>query len=159
MPTQPLVDLAELDLSRTIFGPADLARVLKQRGRFAIVDGVLHLDPETDFVVGFKDVRADDWWAKDHIPGRPIFPGMLMVEASAQLGSFDFLKRHPEVENAFLGFVGIDNTRFRAAVEPPARLILLGKVLRSRAMMFTYRFQGFVEGKIVFESEVTGMRI
>ena len=159
MRTQPLVDLARLDLSRTLFGPADLARILKQRGRFAIVDGVLHLDPKNDFIIGFKDVRADDWWAKDHIPGRPIFPGMLMVEASAQLGTFDFFKRHPELENVFVGFVGIDNTRFRATVEPPARLILVGKVLRTRATLFTYRFQGLVEGKIVFESDVTGMRI
>jgi 3-hydroxyacyl-[acyl-carrier-protein] dehydratase len=159
MPVQPLVDLAALDLSRTLFGPRDLERILRQRGRFAIVDGVLHLDPATDFVVGFKDVRADDWWARDHIPGRPIFPGMLMVEASAQLGTFDFFQRRPEIENTFVGFVGIDNTRFRAAVEPPCRLILVGKRLRTRATMFTYGFQGFVDGKVVFESEVTGMRM
>lgn len=154
-----MVDLATLDLSRTIYGPRDLETVLKQRGRFALVDGILHMDPETSLVVGYKDVRADDWWAEDHIPGRPIFPGMLMVEASAQLGTFDFFKRRPEIQHTFAGFVGIDHTRFRATVTPTCRLILVGKAKRVRKTLFTYEFQGFVEGEIVFESEVTGMQI
>ena len=152
-----LVDLNTLDLSRTIYGPEDLQSVLQQRGRFAMVDGILHLDPESDFVVGYKEVRADDWWAEDHIPGRPLFPGMLMVEASAQLGTFDFFKRRPDADPAFVGFTGIDRTRFRAAVEPDCRLLLVGKILRVRRRMFTYEFQGLVDGNIAFESEVTGM--
>jgi len=155
---KPLVDLEALDLSRVIYEREELERHLRQRGAFAAVDGVLHFD-EDDFIVGYKEVRSDDWWAKDHIPGRPIYPGMLMVEASAQLGTFDFFKRHPEIAETFIGFVGIDRTRFRAVVEPDCRLILVGKVHRVRGTMFTYRFQGFVEGKMVFESEVTGMKV
>jgi len=164
MPTQPLLDLATLDLSRTLFQREDMQRILKQRGRFSLVDGILHLDPKTsEFVVGYLDVRADDWWAKDHIPGRPLFPGVLMVEASAQLGSFDFFQRHPQQHGAFVGFTGIDHTRFRATVEPPCRLYLVGKVNRFRIhggkVLFTYEFQGLVEGKVVFETEVSGMQL
>ena len=73
---------------RLVFTREDMQEVLRQRGRFSIVDGVLHLEPGgDDWVVGYIDVRSDAWWAPDHIPGRPILPGMLMVEASAQLGS------------------------------------------------------------------------
>lgn len=160
----PLAELETLDLSRTVFTVKDMQKVLKQRGSFSLIDGVLHLDPEADdLVVGYHDVRADAWWAKDHIPGRPIFPGVLMVEASAQLGSFDFFQRHPELPLQFIAFTGIDGTRFRATVEPPCRMLFVGRALRSRVaggrVMFSYEFQGLVDGKIVYETQVSGMQL
>jgi 3-hydroxyacyl-[acyl-carrier-protein] dehydratase len=157
MPAQPLVDLARLDLSRVRFTRADMQKVLRQRGRFSIVDAVVHLEPDTDFVVAYTDVLLGAWWAEDHIPGRPIFPGVLMVEACAQLGTFDFFQRHPDAPSEFVGFASIDNTRFRAPVEPPARLHFVAKVTRVRKNLFTYQCQGLVEHKIVFEGELTGM--
>lgn len=160
----PLADLERLDLSRTVYTVADMQEVLRQRGTFSLIDGILHLDPaKDDIVVGYHDVRPDEWWAKDHIPGRPIFPGVLMVEASAQLGSFDFFRRHPEVPLTFIAFTGIDGTRFRATVEPPCRLYFVGRATRSRVhggkVMFGYQFQGVVDGKIVYEAEVSGMQL
>lgn len=161
----PLIDLEQLDLSRNVFTVADMQKVLRQRGTFSLIDGIPHLDPKAKdgVVVGYRDVRADEWWAKDHIPGRPIFPGVLMVEASAQLGSFDFFQRHPEVPLSFIAFTGIDSTRFRAVVEPPCRMYFVGKATRSRVhggkVMFAYDFQGLVEGKIVYEAEISGMQL
>jgi 3-hydroxyacyl-[acyl-carrier-protein] dehydratase len=157
MPPQPLVDLAPLDLSRVRFTRADMQKILRQRGRFSIVDAVVHLEPDTDFVVAYTDVLPGAWWAEDHVPGRPIFPGVLMVEACAQLGTFDFFQRHPEAPADFVGFASIENTRFRAPVEPPARLYFVAKLLRWRKSLFTYQTQGLVAGKIVFEGELTGM--
>ena len=159
MPVQPLVDLDSLDLSTVLHDRESLDSVLKQRGTFAMVDGVLHLDLEGDLVVGYKDIRKDDWWAKDHIPGRPIFPGALMVEASAQLGSFDYFQRRPEELGAFIGFIGIDKTRFRQVVEPDCPMYLVGRVHRMRRTMFSYRFQGWVEKELAFEAEITGMQV
>ena len=160
----PLADLERLDLSRTVYTVADMQEVLRQRGTFSLIDGILHLDPaKDDIVVGYHDARPDERWAKDHIPGRPIFPGVLMVEASAQLGSFDFFRRHPEVPLTFIAFTGIDGTRFRATVEPPCRLYFVGRATRSRVhggkVMFGYQFQGVVDGKIVYEAEVSGMQL
>jgi 3-hydroxyacyl-[acyl-carrier-protein] dehydratase len=160
----PLADLSQLDLSRTVFSVADMQKVLRQRGTFSLVQGVLHLDPKKDdLVVGYHDVRADEWWAKDHIPGRPIFPGVLMVEASAQLGSFDFFQRHPEIPLSFIAFTGIDAVRFRSTVEPDCRLHFVGRATRSRVhggkVMFAYEFQGLVDGKIVYEAEISGMQL
>jgi 3-hydroxyacyl-[acyl-carrier-protein] dehydratase len=161
---EPLVDLARLDLSRCVYSVADMQQVLRQRGTFSLIDGVLHLDPkQSDVVVGYRDVRSDEWWAKDHIPGRPIFPGVLMVEASAQLGSFDFFRRHPEIPLSFIAFTGIESTRFRATVEPPCRLYFVGRATKSRVhrgkVMFAYEFQGLVDGKVVYEAEISGMQL
>jgi 3-hydroxyacyl-[acyl-carrier-protein] dehydratase len=159
MPIVPLADLASLDLSRVVVDGTGLERLLKQRGRMALVDGLFVLDVSGELVVGYKDIRADDWWAADHIPGRPLFPGALMVEASAQISTFDFLMRRPELENAFIGFTGIDATRFRAPVEPECRLVFVCRVKRLRRAMFTYQVQGWVDAACVFESEITGMVI
>jgi len=160
----PLAELEDLDLSRTVFTVADMQKVLQQRGTFSLIHGIVHLDPQaSDLVVGYHDVRADEWWAKDHVPGRPIFPGVLMVEASAQLGSFDFFKRHPDIPTTFIAFTGIDSTRFRAPVEPPSRLYIVGRATKSRVhggkVMFVYEFQGVVDGKIVYEAEISGMQL
>ena len=132
--------------------------------RYGVIAEVLHLDPKKDdLVVGYHDVRADEWWAKDHIPGRPIFPGVLMVEASAQLGSFDFFQGHPEIPLSFIAFTGIDGVRFRSTVEPDCRLHFVGRATRSRVhggkVMFAYDFQGLVDGKIVYEAEISGMQL
>src|SRR5260221_1029407 len=85
MPSQPLIDLETLDLSRIVATRDDILAKIKQRGRFALLDGILHVDPAGEQIVGFKEIRGEDWWAADHIPGRPIFPGALMCEAAAQL--------------------------------------------------------------------------
>lgn len=159
MPAEPLVDLSTLDLSSPIVSKEGIYSLLKQRGRFALLDGILHLDLENDLIVGFKDVGTDEWWCEDHIPGRPIFPGTLMVEAAAQVSSFDFYQRRPEAKELFCGFTGIANTRFRSAVAPPTRFHIVGRVGRVRAYLFHYYTQGFVDGEMVFESEIKGMVI
>ena len=159
MPSEPLVDLASLDLSKTIVSKEEIYAQLKQSGRFALLDGITHLDLENDLIVAYKDIREDAWWAEDHIPGRPIYPGALMIEAAAQTCSYDFYQRKPEAKELFCGFTGINNTRFRAAVYPPSHFVIVGKVGRIRSALFHYYMQGFVEGDLVFEVEIKGMVI
>jgi len=152
-----------LRLTRVLFDKDVLYSFLPQRGGFALIDGVVLMDMEQDLIVGFKDVRHDEWWSEDHIPETPIFPGALMVEASAQLGTFHFYHRIPEQQGAFIGFTGIDKTRFRSSVAPGCRLYLVAKVHRMRTNLFTYVVQGYTERdgvldeRMVFQTEVTGM--
>lgn len=158
MPAQPLIDLDEIDLGRVVATRDDVYAVLRQRDAFALLDGILHRDPERGSIVGYKDVRADDWWAAGHIPGRPIFPGALMIEAGAQLCSYDYLLRS-EGEERFIGFGGLESTRFRGVVEPPVRMLFAARPNRIRSTMFTYFAQGFAGGKLVFETEVIGVAL
>jgi len=159
MPVVPLADLSSLDLSTPLVSKAGIYAQLKQSGRFALLDGILHIDLEDDLVVAYKDVRADEWWAEDHIPGSPIFPGALMIEAAAQACSFDFYQRKPEAREQFCGFTGIENTRFRSSVLPPSRFVIAGRVRRVRRSLFHYDLQGFVDGNVVFEVGIKGMVI
>lgn len=156
MPVAPFVEIERIDLDQVAYTKEDLYEVLKQRGRFAVLDAVVLVDNEHDLIVGYKDIRAEDWWAADHIPGRPLFPGALMVEASAQLSAFDFMHR-VTIGSQFVGFTGIDNTRFRTTVEPPCRLVFVCRKHRIRGGLFQYQCQGFVGERLVFETEVSGM--
>ena len=157
MPAASLpVDLSTLDFARPFAPKAKIYELLKQAGRFALLDGVLRFEQSERMSIGFKDIKADDWWAADHIPGRPLFPGVLMIETAAQLGSWDHLMRHPE-QRGFIGFGGLNDTRFRGQVEPGHRLVFVARENRVRSRMFFYGVQGFVENDLVFETEVIGV--
>ncbi|MBL4771297.1 MAG: beta-hydroxyacyl-ACP dehydratase [Planctomycetes bacterium] len=160
MASTPLIDLDSLDLSKVLVGPQDLDAYLKQTGRFRMLEGILHQDVENGLMVGYRDITADDWWAKDHIPGRPLFPGALQIEAAAQLSAYDYSAHRcdgPLAEDAFVGFAGVDKARFRGSVEPACRLYLITKLLRSSKRMFRYQAQAIANGKMVFEAEILGV--
>lgn len=157
MASKPLLDLDTIDLEARIAGPAELLPMLAQRGTFEMLNGVILRDIENEIIVGYKDIRSDDWWAKDHIPGRPLFPGVLMIETAAQLSSYDYKMRTPENAHVFLGFAGANGTRFRGTVEPEGRMYFIAKVHRVRKSMFCYFTQGFYNGKLVFECEIMGV--
>jgi 3-hydroxyacyl-[acyl-carrier-protein] dehydratase len=159
MPTTPILDFETLDLSHTLVAPREIYSRLRHGGRFQLLDGVLHVDPGGKFLVGFKDIRADDWWAADHIPGRPIFPGALMIETAAHLCSYDYMSRSGLESETFLGFGGLDNIRFRGLVEPGVRMLFAAEMKRIRSKMFAYHAQGFVEREMVFEADVLGVVI
>ena len=79
--------------------------------------------PDDSRLLGaYYDVPEDAFWVPGHIPGRPIFPGVLMVEAGAQLCSYSCITAFPEID--FMGFAGVDAVKFRGQVAPGDRLYL-----------------------------------
>jgi 3-hydroxyacyl-[acyl-carrier-protein] dehydratase len=159
MPAQePLIDCTEFETAEIVVDPEGIGEVLRQRGTFALLDGILRYDERNDVTVGRKDIRGDDWWAPDHIPGRPLFPGALMIETGAQLASYDFIRRHGHrIGGQFIGFGGVDDCRFRGTVLPGMRMIFATRARRIRSRMFTYHVQGFVDGTVVFEADILGV--
>src|SRR5262245_22379739 len=85
---RPLVDLQTLDLSRDVVGEQELRALLPHREEFQLLDGICHFDRERSLVIGYKDWPKDPWWAKGHIPGKPLMPGVLMIEGAAQAATF-----------------------------------------------------------------------
>ncbi len=108
-------------------------------------------------ILGYKDVTDEEFWVRGHIPDRPLMPGVVMVEASAQLLSF-YVRQITEGDS-FLGFGGIEDAKFRATVVPGQRLYLLGHIHTQRSRKFTCAVQGVVEGKLVYEATIIGMRV
>lgn len=160
MASEPVLDFASLDLSNVRLDSSGLDPYLQQAGRFRMLDGILHDDVEGKLVVGYKDLTGDDWWAADHVPGRPMFPGALQIEAAAQISTYDYLAHRVDTGNVgqrFVGFGGVDKARFRGQVLPNCRLIIATHLLKASRRMFRYLAQGFVDEKMVFEAEVLGV--
>jgi 3-hydroxyacyl-[acyl-carrier-protein] dehydratase len=155
MATDFVLNLDELDLSRVAFDAKALDHDLPQVGHLRMCDAVLWHNEDFTQGVGRKDVRHDEFWVPCHIPGRPLLPGVLMIEAGAQLASF--MQKNKYNREGFLGFTRCDDTVFRGQVVPGDTLYLAGQEVESTARRFISRVQGLVNGKIVFESTVTGM--
>ena len=157
MPPKPLVNTEKFDPDKIIASIEDIRKVNPHRYEFEMLSGILHIDVENKEIVAFKDLREDDFWTRGHIPGRPILPGVLMVEAAAQMCSY-FIKTAYHFD-VFIGFVGIENTKFRGVVSPPGRLTLMGKLTEVRKRRHVMNVQGYVDGRMVFESQVIGMPV
>ena len=155
MPPQPFMDLASLDFDNMVADRAGIYKVNPHRFEFAQLDGIVKLDHEAGVMAGYRDVKADEFWVRGHIPGRPIFPGVLMIETAAQLVSYYVVSNHPS--KGFLGFGGVDGVKFRGSVEPGQRIIMLGKMVEMRPRRCIGDTQAFVDGKMVYEGRITGM--
>ena len=158
MPPVMLFDLDKIDLNaEPVFGRAEMDKVNPQRYEMEHLDGILWYDKEKKLILGYKDITENEFWIRGHIPGRPLMPGVIMIEAAAQLLSF-FVKHVYEVQG-FIGFAGIESAKFRASVQPGQRLLLLGHLTKFKSRKYTAKIQGIVDGTMVFETSVSGMKV
>ena len=162
MPPPLLFDLSQMDLSaEPLYDRDAVEKANPQRFEMQQLDGILWCDRQRSLILGYKDVTQDEFWIRGHIPGRPLMPGVIMIEAAAQLSSF-FLKEIYQ-ERGFIGFAGIESAKFRSVVEPGQRLYLLGHITqykkRRNTTRVTMSVQGVVDGAMVFETIVAGMRV
>ena len=158
MPPKAIVDLREFDLDRLEYGPEEIRKRNPHRFELELLHGVIAFRPEDGIVVGEHRATDDAFWVRGHIPGRPLFPGVLMVELAAQLCSFHWRMQYPDIDR-FFGFGGIENTRFRGTVGPGDRLIVVGKVFDLKPRRTIFDTQGFVEDRMVFETRIMGVLV
>lgn len=158
---QPIIDLTAIDLNQVLHGSEEIEAVNPHRPPMRMLDGIIHVKnaPNAAEAVAFKDIGHDEFWTAGHIPGRPLFPGVLMIEAAAQLASYVTVKFR-STNGKFLGFIGADDFKFRGQVVPGDRLIVLAKEVEFRpGRRFVSLSQGLVNGAVVFEGKITGMPI
>ncbi|MDD5065076.1 MAG: beta-hydroxyacyl-ACP dehydratase [Phycisphaerae bacterium] len=159
MPPALLFDLTQIDLTaKPVFDKESIGKVNPQRFEMQQLDGILWYDKEKMLVLGYKDITENEFWIRGHIPGRPLMPGVIMIECAAQLLSF--FVRYILGEDVFIGFASIDSAKFRATVLPGQRLLLLGRITKFRpGRKYDAYIQGIVDDKMAFETEVSGMAV
>jgi beta-hydroxyacyl-ACP dehydratase FabZ len=136
-------------------GPKEIQDVLPHRYPFLLVDRILELEIGKR-VVGIKNVTCNEPFFPGHFPGHPIMPGVLIVEAMAQVGGYLLMKSlDAEAEKKLMYFTGIDRARFRRAVVPGDQLRFEVVVLQVRRLVCRMRGEAFVEGKLAAEAELS----
>jgi 3-hydroxyacyl-[acyl-carrier-protein] dehydratase len=156
MPPVALVDLATIDTSRILYDLEAIRQVNPQRFEMEQLTGILFLDPSEHLIIGYKDVRDDEFWVRGHMPDYPLMPGVLMCEAAAQLASF-YCHTIKLVDDGFIGFGGMEDVRFRGKVKPGDRLILISKATRVHRRQTIFETQGFVGASMVYHGRIIGV--
>jgi 3-hydroxyacyl-[acyl-carrier-protein] dehydratase len=156
-----MVKLEEIDQSKNEYTIEDVRKYLPQRYEFEQLTGVFAIlrDLEFPIAVGYRDIGDDEFWVRGHVPGRPLFPGVLMLEAAAQLSTFMFKLLSGDDPNRFLGFGGLEKVRFRGVVAPGDRLIIIARMIEARQRRCTFDTQGVVNGRLVFDAQIIGVPV
>jgi len=128
-----------------------IQELIPHRHPFLLVDEVLEVDPEEISIVARKVVAPDEPYFEGHFPGRPIMPGVLIVEALAQTGLICMFALNLVERGTEFFFAGIEKAKFRRPVVPGDSLQLRAKLLKSRRTLWKFEMRALVEGQTVVE--------
>lgn len=152
-----ILDLSSIDLEARIHPRSYIERFIPHRDVMSLVDAIVWESADHKQGVGVWNVREDEFWTAGHFPGTPLVPGVLMIEAGAQLACYLYNVRDglPKV----VLFLRMQDVAFRASVSPGQSLYLLCDEVKAGRRKFVCNMQGIVEGKIAFDATITGMRV
>ena len=134
------------DLVRTPFGRDVIESIIPHRDPFLFVDEVIELEPGVR-AVARKTIRDGEWFLEGHFPGRPIVPGVILIEAAAQTSAIAVLTV-PENHGKLLLFAGIDKVRFKRIVSPGDEVTLTAELGASRGNVGWAKVEARVDGEL-----------
>ncbi len=132
----------------------EIKRILPHRYPFLLVDRIISLEPGKR-IVGLKNITINEPFFQGHFPGRPIMPGVLIIEALAQVGGILALLSTPEqLGNPAIFLLGLDKVRFRKPVVPGDQLVLELQAVRAGKKFWKMQGKAFVNETLVTEAEL-----
>ncbi len=126
--------------------------VMPHRYPFLLLDRVLEVDGDT--IRAVKNVTMNEPWVTGHFPGRPVMPGVLLVEAMAQAGGYLIGLREPDRERKLIMFTGIDNCRFRRSVVPGDVVTLEVEIAARKRNFVKIKGRALVDGEVACEADL-----
>lgn len=130
----------------------EIKEIIPHRYPFLLIDKILEVE-EGKYAVGIKNVTANEPFFNGHFPDYPVMPGVLIVEALAQVGAVAMLKKE-ENRGRLAFFTGIDNCRFKKQVKPGDQLKLEVEIIRARGTIGKGKAIATVDGEVVCETEI-----
>lgn len=139
----------------------EIMSILPHRYPFLLIDKVVSLDPPPVTgssagrrIVAIKNVTVNEAFFQGHFPGKPVMPGVLMIEALAQAAALLAYRPHPEGGRYEVAFAAIDNCRFRKPVGPGDQIKLCAEMVKDRGQIFSFRVEAFVDNELVAEADI-----
>ena len=132
----------------------EIKEILPHRYPMLLVDRVLEADPDNK-IVALKNVTANERFFEGHFPGHPIMPGVLIIEAMAQVAGIGLLQTVEDPENKVPYFGKVDNARFRKPVKPGDQLIMEVEILKLRGRMGKVKATAYVDDEVVADGKLT----
>ena len=141
------------DLSKTVYDINDIEKILPHRYPFLLVDRIVAMDDQT--ITGYKNITMNEPQFMGHFPGNPVMPGVLQVEAMAQVGGIFALSQVPDPENYTTYFLKTDGVRYRRKVIPGDTLVFHLRLLTPiRRGIVHMKGMGYVNGQVAVEAEM-----
>ncbi|MEA2761092.1 MAG: hypothetical protein QOD47_376 [Gemmatimonadaceae bacterium] len=138
---------------KSMYTIEDIMKVLPHRYPFLLVDRILEIE-EKKRIVGLKNVTINEPFFQGHFPGHPIMPGVLIIEAMAQVGGMLLLGSVPDPDTKVVYFMSLDNVKFRRPVKPGDQLRFELDVVQLRGTVVKMRGVGKVDGEVVVEADM-----
>lgn len=136
----------------TIYSSHDILSILPHRYPFILVDRIVECN-DKDWIVGLKNVSANEPFSQGHFPGMPIFPGVLQLEAMAQTAGI-LLNKLTKADGKISYYLGVDKAKFRRMVLPGDQIRMEIKLLRLRMGMAKMAGRALVDGELACEAEM-----
>jgi len=142
-----------MEEKKAMFAIEDIMKVLPHRYPFLLVDRIIEIE-EKKRIVGLKNVTINEPFFQGHFPGHPIMPGVLIIEAMAQVGGMLLLGSVPDPDTKVVYFMSLDNVKFRRPVKPGDQLRFELDVIQLRGTVCKMRGVGKVDGEVVVEADM-----
>jgi beta-hydroxyacyl-ACP dehydratase FabZ len=152
----PSPDAAPDHGGRAVLDINAIQRCLPHRYPFLLVDRILELEPRRR-IVGLKNVTINEPFFQGHFPGHPIMPGVLIIEAMAQVGAVLAFAEEPKPEDKLVYFLSIDGAKFRKPVLPGDQLRMELTVRQIRSQFWRLQAMAYVDQTLVCEAELKAM--
>jgi 3-hydroxyacyl-[acyl-carrier-protein] dehydratase len=157
MPSSFIVDPKQLSFDRPLASLDEIRCVNPQRDVMEQLTAIVHIDTKQHIIAGYKDVSRNEFWVRGYLPDYPMMPPVLMCEAVAQLCSY-YIRTQGLLGGDFIAFGGMNDVKFRSAIQPGCRLVLAARAKEIRAgRIVTFSSQGIVDQALVFEADILGV--